>query len=158
MYYYVVFVVMVVVCSCHRPFILCTSPLEPPLRLRGSDCSTFGIACHAPSTTVIFSELLLLCYCYNNNNNNNYYYYYYYYYIDFPFLLHPRHVSKNTDFLSLPPGCSSQSPYHAGEERTIFCPKLTGTSGDQNHRRPNHRGNSIHLYPDSYQYLSPPNR
>jgi hypothetical protein len=40
------------------------------------------------STTVIFSEQVLV--------------YYYYYYTSFPFLLHPRHVSKNTDFLSVP--------------------------------------------------------
>ena len=85
-------------------------------------------------------------------------YYYYYYYTDFLFLIHPRHVSNSTDFLSLPPGGSNQSPYHAGEERIIFWPKLTRPSGDQNRRPRNHRGNSVYLYPGSYQYLSTPNR
>ena len=44
------------VVPCHRPFLCNDSPLDPPLRLQVSDCSTFLVMCEVPSVAVVCSE------------------------------------------------------------------------------------------------------
>jgi hypothetical protein len=157
--YYVVFVVLVVFDYCHRPFRLGTY-VEPPLRLRVSDRSTFSIA-------LIITIIIIMINC--NWVVTRWHVVFLVqlsslvkrYYCIIIIIITPTSLSffihatcQRIRIFSVFPRAVQTNHLITRRGRTDYLlPEI-----DRTVRDPNHRGNSTLLYPDSYRYLSPPKR